>query len=140
MEIVPNVHVIPSLTANPFLLIDRDGLTLIDTDIPGSAHRILRYIKRLGYAPRDLKRILLTHADYDHAGSAAALKEATGARLHSSPFEASALATGRFPRSLQSNNILLKSLFTLAEHLGRIRPAHVDEKLTEGQILPVLHG
>jgi glyoxylase-like metal-dependent hydrolase (beta-lactamase superfamily II) len=140
MEIVPNVHIIPSLTANPFLLIDQDGLTLIDTDIPGSAPRILRYIQRLGYAPRDLNRILLTHADYDHAGSAAALKKATGARLYASLFEARAVAAGQFPRSLQTDNIFIKPIFALAERLGRIHPAHVDEHLYEGQVLPVLHG
>jgi glyoxylase-like metal-dependent hydrolase (beta-lactamase superfamily II) len=140
MEIVPNVHVIPSLTANPFLLIDPDGLTLIDTDIPGSAPRILRYIKRLGYAPRDLNRILLTHADYDHAGSLAALKKATGARVYASLFEARAVAEGKFPRSLKTDNMLVKPIFALAERLGRIRPAHVDEHLSEGQVLPVLHG
>ena len=140
MEIVPNVHVIPSLTANPFLLIDHDGLTLIDTDIPGSAHRILRYIKRLGFALRDLNRILLTHADYDHAGSVAALKKATGARVYASLFEARAVAEGKFPRSLKTNNLLVKPIFALAEHLGRIHPAHVDEHLTEGQVLPVLNG
>lgn len=140
MEIVPNVHVIPSLTANPFLLIDRDGLTLIDTDIPGSAQRILRYIKQLGYAIRDLKRILLTHADYDHAGSVAALKKATGARVYASLFEARAVATGQFPRSLKTDNILVKPIFALAELLGKIRPVHVDETLTEGQVLPVLNG
>jgi len=140
MEIVPNVHVIPSLTANPFLLIDHDGLTLIDTDIPGSANRILRYIKRLGYALRDLNRILLTHADYDHAGSVAALKKATGARVYASLFEARAVAEGKFPRSLKTDNILVKPIFALAERLGRIHPAHVDEHLTEGQVLPVLNG
>jgi glyoxylase-like metal-dependent hydrolase (beta-lactamase superfamily II) len=140
MEIVPNVHVIPSLTANPFLLIDRDGLTLIDTDIPGSAHKILRYIKRLGYAHKDLNRILLTHADYDHAGSVAALKKATGARVYASLFEARAVAAGKFPRSLKTDNIFVKPVFALAERIGRIRPAHVDEHLTEGQVLPVLNG
>ena len=140
MEIVPNVHVIPSLTANPFLLIDHDGLTLIDTDIPGSAKRILRYIKRLGYTPRDLNRILLTHADYDHAGSVAALKKATGARVYASLFEARAVAAGKFPRSLKTDNIFIKPIFALAERLGRIHPAHVDEHLTEGQVLPVLKG
>jgi glyoxylase-like metal-dependent hydrolase (beta-lactamase superfamily II) len=140
MEIIPNVHVIPSLTANPFLLIDRDGLTLIDTDIPGSANRILRYIKRLGYLHKDLNRILLTHGDYDHAGSVAALKKATGARVYASMSEARAVAHGKFPRSLITDNPFVKPIFALAERLGRIRPAHVDEYLTDGQVLPVLKG
>jgi len=139
MEIVSNVHIIPCMTSNPYLLIDQDGLTIIDTGIPGSAHRIIRYIKQLGFSPRDLNRILLTHADYDHAGSVAALKKATGARVYASLFEARAVAEGRFPRSLKTDNILLKPIFALAECLGRIHPAHVDEHLTEGQVLPVLN-
>jgi glyoxylase-like metal-dependent hydrolase (beta-lactamase superfamily II) len=44
MKIAPNIHIIPGVTANPYLLLDPDGLTLIDTGIPGSAHKILKYI------------------------------------------------------------------------------------------------
>jgi glyoxylase-like metal-dependent hydrolase (beta-lactamase superfamily II) len=140
MLITPKLHVIPGVTAHPYLLIDPDGLTLIDTGIPGSARKILRYIKRLGYSPQDVNRILLTHADYDHAGSLAALKKVTGARVYASVSEARAVANGRFPRSLKTDNILLKPIFALAERLGRISPAHVDEHLSDGQVLPVLNG
>ena len=140
MKIAANIHVIPGVTAHPYLLIDPDGLTLIDTGIPGSANKILRYIKHLGYSLRDLNRILLTHADYDHAGSLAALKRATGARVYASISEARAIATGRFPRSLKTDNLLLKPIFALAERFGRISPAHVDEHLYDGQMLPVLNG
>jgi glyoxylase-like metal-dependent hydrolase (beta-lactamase superfamily II) len=140
MKIASNIHIIPGVTAHPYLLVDPDGLTLIDTGIPGSASQILRYIKHLGYSPRDLNRILLTHADYDHAGSVAALKKATGARVYASLFEARAVATGQFPRSLKTDNPFVKPIFALAERLGRIRPAHVDEHLSEGQVLPVLKG
>jgi glyoxylase-like metal-dependent hydrolase (beta-lactamase superfamily II) len=140
MKIASNVHIIPGVTAHPYLLVDSDGLTLIDTGIPGSANKILRYITRAGYSRRDLNRILLTHADYDHAGSLAALKKATGARVYASLYEARAVATGQFPRSLKTENIFLKPVFALAERLGRISPAHVDEHLSDGQVLPVLDG
>ncbi len=140
MEFAPNIHIIPGITAHAYLLEDPDGLTLIDTGIPGSAKAILRYMKRAGYSPRDLNRILLTHADYDHAGSLAALKKATGARVYASVSEARALAGGHFPRSLKTDEIILKPLFWLAENLGRISPAHVDEHLSDGQVLPVLGG
>jgi len=140
MKIATNIHVIPGVTAHPYLLVDPDGLTLIDTGIPGSANKILRYIKRMGYSHKDLNRILLTHADYDHAGSLAALKKATGARVHASVYEARAVANGQFPRSLKTDNALLKPVFTLAERLGRISPAHVDEHICDGQVLPVLNG
>jgi glyoxylase-like metal-dependent hydrolase (beta-lactamase superfamily II) len=140
MEIASNIHIIPGVTAHPYLLIDPDGLTLIDTGIPGSANIILSYIKRLGYSPKNLNRILLTHADYDHAGSLAALKRASGARVYASVTEARAAAKGQFPRSLKTDNLFVKPIFALAERLGRISPAHVDENLYDGQVLPVLHG
>lgn len=140
MQFAANIHIIPGVTAHPYLLVDSDGLTLIDTGIPGSAAKILGYIKRLGYSLRDLNRIILTHADYDHAGSLAALKKATGARVYASLSEARAMANGQFPRSLKTDNILLKPVFWLAERLGRISPAHVDEHISDGQVLPVLDG
>lgn len=140
MQIVANIHIIPGVTANPYLLVDPDGLTLIDTGIPGSAHKILNFIKRAGYTFKDLNRILLTHADYDHAGSLAALKKATGARVYASVYEARAAATGQFPRSLTTDNLFLKPIYRMAERLGRISPAHVDEHISDGQVLPVLDG
>ena len=140
MKITENIHVIPGVTAHPYLLVDPDGLTLIDTGIPGSAHKILRYVKQIGYSPRAINRILLTHADYDHAGSLARLKRASGARVYSSLHEARAMATGEFPRSLKSSSKLLQPILMIAERLGRISPAHVDEHLVDGQMLPVLNG
>ncbi|MCX6033766.1 MAG: MBL fold metallo-hydrolase, partial [Chloroflexi bacterium] len=91
MKIESNIHIIPGVAANPYLLVDSDGLTLIDTGIPGSAQKIIRYIKRAGYSLRDLNRILLTHADYDHAGSLSELKKVTGARVYASLYEARAV-------------------------------------------------
>ena len=44
----------------------RDGLTLVDTSVPGSGPQIARVIEDLGYRPRDLRRILLTHFHEDH--------------------------------------------------------------------------
>jgi glyoxylase-like metal-dependent hydrolase (beta-lactamase superfamily II) len=140
MKIALNIHIVPGVVGNSYLLVDSDGLTLIDTGIPGSALTILNFIKRLGYSKRDLNRILLTHADWDHAGSLARLKRATGARVYASLYESRAVAAGRFPRSLKTDNLFYKPIFALAESLGRLSPAHVDETLYDGQVLPVLDG
>jgi len=140
MKIKSNIYIVPRMIGNSYLLVDADGLTLIDTGIPGSAIKILNFIKRLGYTKWDLNRILLTHADWDHAGSLAALKRVTGARVYASMYEARAVGSGRFPRSLKTDDIFLKPVFALAEFLGRVSPAHVDEHLSDGQILPVLDG
>jgi glyoxylase-like metal-dependent hydrolase (beta-lactamase superfamily II) len=58
---------------NCYLVREDDGLTLVDTMIPGSQKKILGAAERLG-AP--IKRIVLTHAHGDHIGSLDALAQA----------------------------------------------------------------
>src|SRR5512140_1634073 len=140
MEIIPNVHLIDGIVANPYLIVEPGGLTLIDAGLPGSHRKILRYMAGLGHAPRDLQRILITHADIDHIGGLAALKAATGARVFSSAIEAQAIARGKASRPLKPTNLFAKLAFGLMESLFKARPAKVDEFLTDGEVLPVLGG
>jgi glyoxylase-like metal-dependent hydrolase (beta-lactamase superfamily II) len=140
MEILPNVHLIPNIVANPYLLIDPDGLTLIDAGLPGSHRKILRYLSGLGYQPHDLKRILITHADFDHVGGLAALKAATGARIFASLVEARAIAEGHASRPLKPRRRITKLLFDLMAGLFKPAPVQVDELLSDGQTFPVLGG
>jgi glyoxylase-like metal-dependent hydrolase (beta-lactamase superfamily II) len=140
MEILPNVHLIPKIVANPYLLIDPGGLTLIDAGLPGSHRKILRYMAGLGYAPHDLKRIFITHADFDHVGGLAALKAVTGARIFASPVEARAMAEGHASRPLKPRRRIIKLLFDLMASLFKPAPVHADELLSDGQTLPLLGG
>ncbi len=140
MEIIPNVHLIPKTVANPYLLINPDGLTLIDAGLPGSHRKVLRYMASLGYAPADLKRVLITHSDYDHVGGLAALKKATGARVYASPVEAQAMAEGHASRPVKPRRLMTKILFGLMAGLFKPARIKVDELLSDGQILPVLGG
>ncbi len=139
MEIIPNVHLVPGVIANPYLIVEPDGLTLIDTGLAGSHKKILKYIAGLGRAPGDLRRIVITHADGDHVGSLAALKQATGARCYASRSEAEAIAAGRPSRELKTRGVQ-KLLFGLIAPLFKARPAVVDEVLAAEQTLPVLGG
>ncbi len=63
----------PIFPVNCYLLREDDGLTLIDTALPGCARDILAAARALG-AP--IRRIALTHAHLDHAGSLDALRAA----------------------------------------------------------------
>jgi glyoxylase-like metal-dependent hydrolase (beta-lactamase superfamily II) len=140
MEIIHNVHLVPEITANPYLVIDSDGLTLIDAGLPGSDKKILRYMTDLGYSADDLKRIIITHADFDHVGGLAALKNATGARIYASEIEAAAFAVGRSSRELRPDNLVLKLLILLIGRFAKTSPVRADELIIDGQVLPVLGG
>ncbi|MGD9101591.1 MAG: MBL fold metallo-hydrolase [Anaerolineae bacterium] len=139
MEIVPNVHLIPGAMVNAYLLVDPDGLTLIDAGPPRGHGKILKYIANLGHAPGDLKRILITHTDSDHVGGVAALKAASGARVYVHPIEAEAMAAGRESREFRLAG-WQKWVMGLFLRLFRAQPVSADEFLSDGQVLPVLGG
>ncbi|HEX2265155.1 MAG TPA: MBL fold metallo-hydrolase, partial [Solirubrobacterales bacterium] len=55
---------------NSYLVAEEDGLTVIDTMLPGGAAKIVRRAEQRGLP---IVRILLTHAHADHVGSLDAL-------------------------------------------------------------------
>lgn len=141
MKIIDNVYLVPGVMANPYIIVDLDGLTIIDTGLPRSEKKILAYIAGLGKSAPDVKRILLTHSDLDHVGSLAALHKATGARTYTSKIEADAIAAGKSSREIKSSGFSIRRLlFSLMRPFMKATRFQVDETLTDGQILPVLGG
>lgn len=56
-------------------------LTLIDTGRPGSIDRIARALGPVNKKVEDIEQIVITHAHHDHIGSAAELRERSGAKV-----------------------------------------------------------
>ncbi len=80
MQIVPGVYSLDCAKRSHVFFIEKES-ALIDTGIPGQAGAILDELKALGFAPGDVKTILLTHHDVDHTGNVKKLQEATGATV-----------------------------------------------------------
>ncbi len=73
---------------------------LVDSGQPGDTKRIVKYIEEVGRKLSDVRAILLTHADYDHAGTLAALHEQTGATIYTGKQSAELLVEGKSPEHL----------------------------------------
>ncbi len=141
MKVIDSVFLVQGVVANPYILVDPDGLTLVDAGLPRSEKKILAYIASLGKSPQDLKRIIITHADLDHYGGLAALQKATGARTYASQIEADAMAKGEASRQLKRSGFSLRSiLFALLGPFMKATPFQVQEIVAEGQTLPALGG
>lgn len=77
-----SLHEINLGMVNVFLLEASDGsLILVDTGMPKSEQKIIKYVNSLGKSVSDIKYILLTHSHIDHMGSAADLKKLSNAML-----------------------------------------------------------
>lgn len=134
MELFPNVHWIQAGYANCYLCVEEESLTLVDTGQPKKAELIFDYVREIGRQPSDLKRILLTHADWDHAGSAAAIQEETGATIHAGPETSTLLLEGKPPDHLP---FLLRFLMKRFARYDPLPPKCV-ETVQNGDALPVL--
>jgi len=112
-----------------YLIKDAQGLTLIDSSLPGRGDDILREIKQIGFQASDLKRILLTHGDMDHIGNAPMLQKATGCKVYASEEEV-LLITGQMRRAEMKEKLFQSSGFIPPEM------SVLPEELEEYQIIP----
>jgi glyoxylase-like metal-dependent hydrolase (beta-lactamase superfamily II) len=137
LEVANGVYQIPNSFVNLYLILEADGLTLIDAGLAKSGPKVaLEAIQKLGREPKDLKRILFTHSDPDHTGGAAELKQISGSSLQASPHEASMMAQGQPGRP--ANNAFVRLMVGLM--MPRITPQAADVTLEDGQETPVLGG
>jgi metallo-beta-lactamase class B len=77
-----------------FLITSTTGHVLIDGGVPGAAPLVEANIRRLGFDPRHVRWLLISHAHCDHAGGIAQLARATGAEVIAGTADVAALASG----------------------------------------------
>ena len=68
--VTERVHLAWTPLVNWTLVSDDSGVMLIDAGFPGNRDDVLTSLTSLGFAPEDVRAILLTHAHIDHLGTA----------------------------------------------------------------------
>ena len=136
MQIRPDVYMLRGKASNFYLCVDEDGLTLIDAGMPKEQKLVFDLLGRLGHDPSEIVRILVTHADIDHAGSLAAIQAATGAQIYAGDMTARYLKAGKSPEHLPR---LLQWLSNTFISYQAVTEDGV-ENITDGDKLPVLGG
>lgn len=81
-KITDQLYYIGNAWVGAYLVDTGEGLILLDTTTAETAYQVIDSIYYLGFRPRDIKLILLSHAHIDHDGAARFLKELTQAKLY----------------------------------------------------------
>jgi glyoxylase-like metal-dependent hydrolase (beta-lactamase superfamily II) len=111
LKIVEGVHQVDGVNGNVYLVEDDAKLTLIDTGLPRSSGKIIKYIKQLGYEPSSVSTIILTHFHIDHVGSAKKMQELTNAKIAVHEAEADVVAAKKSPP--KPKKLLVKALTSI---------------------------
>jgi glyoxylase-like metal-dependent hydrolase (beta-lactamase superfamily II) len=118
-------------SANMVCATSQQGLTLIDTGGSGAEnHRTTtEVLAALGHAPRDVTRVLLTHAHADHSGGLSLLGPHVHVSLHA---EGHAMAKTREAFFTTFDFELIRERYPDPENPGRQRAESLEQYLAEG--------
>lgn len=120
-----------------FIIDGDEGVTLVDTGMPGRQAAIIDVLQSIGRSAKDVNTIVITHSHADHTGGAAVLKGETGALLYASAVEAPAVrGEERAPQPPFLDKVpFLKPLFRLVPGADGVE---VDHLIAEngGTVLP----
>lgn len=130
MEIAPGIHQIPTSRVSNCFLIREPVPTLIDSGIPKQAGRIAAYLSDLRLSVNDVHRLILTHHDIDHIGSAQELRRVTGMTVYLHPLDVP-YALGQ-QRRKPLPKVLVGSVFGRGMRYGPPKPTL---PLEDGQLI-----
>lgn len=147
MRLAADVHVLPiprdaedrAGQLNLTLILDEaNGPTLVDTGFPDQAEDIGANLEEIGVGVEDLRRIILTHQDLDHVGSASDLVRGSDARVLAHSVAAPYIDGTLNP--LKPTEKMLRERPQMGELLERLETVSVDEHLEDGTRLDVAGG
>lgn len=80
-KVFDNVYYVGLQTVSVYLITTSDGLVLLDAAFVYTVDQVLENVRTLGFDPKKIKYILVSHAHGDHYAGAGAIIAATGAKV-----------------------------------------------------------
>ena len=126
VHIAGPIYYVGTRELGAYLITTPEGHVLIDGAMPTSAASIEASIEKLGFHPKDIRILLITHAHIDHVGTLAHFKKLTGASVQVVAPEDALLASGGTTDYLYATDPQL-----------RFDPVKADRVLTDGAIVEI---
>jgi glyoxylase-like metal-dependent hydrolase (beta-lactamase superfamily II) len=142
MQIANGLYRVGSPMVNSYLVVDGDGVTVIDAGLPGYWKLLQSELAAIGKSIADVRALILTHGDTDHIGFAARLHRETGLvpHLHADDVERARLRVKKPNKGWGPvKPAALAGFFWYSSRHGglRIKPATELQTMTDGQVLEV---
>jgi glyoxylase-like metal-dependent hydrolase (beta-lactamase superfamily II) len=134
VEVADGVFDVKLRFVHAYVVVDDDGVAVIDTGTPGNADAIAAVVAQAHHRLDQVHTILLTHRHADHAGSLAELKRRTGARVYVHADDLP-VVTGAQPQPARG---LLQRLANRV--LPAAEPVPVDRALHGGEVIGALRA
>ncbi|MCA0851052.1 MBL fold metallo-hydrolase [Salipiger thiooxidans] len=133
-KVAPRTYYVGNAWVGAYLLETSEGLILVDSTMQPQVYIVFEGIRKLGFDPRDIKLLMLTHMHYDHVGGARVIAEHTGAKVMMSREDAHFLRS--HPEQLFDNGYAYGE-FEIEDHYSDDAPVvlgdlKIDTMLTPG--------
>lgn len=80
-QVIPNVYYVGNRYVGCYLFNTTRGLVLIDTALKETAYLLFDSIRKMGFDPKNIKMVLISHGHVDHCGALRLVKEYSGCEV-----------------------------------------------------------
>ncbi|MCC9145519.1 MULTISPECIES: MBL fold metallo-hydrolase [unclassified Arthrobacter] len=141
MRLGPHLHRIGNDIVAAYLVDTEDGVTVIDTGLPGHWEDLLTELQAMGRPLDDVRGAILTHGDSDHVGFAEKLRQKMGIPVFVHSLDAERARGGNKPKTTMGPwRVFPLTQFALYGLRKRgWRPKYLAEvtEVADGDVLPL---
>jgi len=81
-QITDSLYFVGTQYVSSYLIDTGEGLVLIDCGFIETFYQLINNIYEVGFSPKDIRYVFLSHGHFDHCGSAGLLQHLTGAPIY----------------------------------------------------------